>query len=62
MRGASPAAERGLLMSPASNLRFSFILPALNEEAYIGACIRSIQVQPERAHEIIVVDNGCRAP
>jgi glycosyltransferase involved in cell wall biosynthesis len=46
-----------VLFSP--DLRFSFIIPALNEEAWIGACIRSIQAQPAPVHEIIVVDNGC---
>lgn len=46
-------------MSTVSDIRFSFILPALNEEACIGACIGSIQAQTERPHEIIVSDNGC---
>lgn len=38
--------------------RFSFIIPALNEEACIAACIQSIQAQGEARYEIIVVDNG----
>ena len=39
--------------------RFSFIIPALNEEACIAACIQSIQALHETQLEIIVVDNGC---
>jgi glycosyltransferase involved in cell wall biosynthesis len=39
--------------------RFSFIIPAYNEELCIAACIRSMQVQAEMPYEIIVVDNGC---
>lgn len=38
---------------------FSFIIPALNEEECIGACIQSIQAQRGAVLEIIVVDNGC---
>ncbi len=38
--------------------RFSFIIPALNEEACIAACIQSIQAQRYTLLEIIVVDNG----
>ena len=37
---------------------FSFVIPALNEEAFIEACIYSIQTQYEAPLEIIVVDNG----
>jgi len=43
----------------ASHDRFSFVIPALNEEACLGACIQSIQAQPGAATEIVVVDNGC---
>jgi len=39
-------------------MRFSFIIPALNEEVYIGECIRSIKRQNIKPYEIIVVDNG----
>lgn len=39
-------------------LRFSFIVPALDEESYIANCIRSIQSQTEPPFEVIVVDNG----
>lgn len=40
-------------------LRFSFVIPALDEEAFIEDCVRSIQAQQEQPCEIIVVDNGC---
>jgi len=40
-------------------MRFSFIIPAKNEEAQIGATIESILRQPEElVKEIIVVDNN----
>lgn len=39
-------------------MKFSFIIPALNEEEYIGRCIDSIKKQGEGVFEIIVVDNG----
>lgn len=39
-------------------MKFSFIIPALDEEEYIGDCINSIKVQSEEVFEIIVVDNG----
>lgn len=39
-------------------LRFSFVIPALNEEEYIGDCIKSIKHQLGKNDEIIVVDNG----
>ncbi len=38
--------------------RFSFIIPAFNEENYIARCIKSIKNQTLNAFEIIVVDNG----
>ncbi len=37
-------------------VRFSFIVPALNEEKYIGACLDSIGKQKRKDFEIIVVD------
>jgi glycosyltransferase involved in cell wall biosynthesis len=43
----------------ATSLRFSLIIPALNEEGCIAACIGSIQAQFEAPAEIIVIDNGC---
>ena len=39
-------------------MRFSFIIPALNEEDYVEPCVRSIQGQTCKDYEIIVVDNG----
>ena len=38
--------------------KFSYIIPALNEEKYIGKCIESINRQVLKPHEVIVVDNG----
>jgi glycosyltransferase involved in cell wall biosynthesis len=46
-------------MGTAAIDQFSFIVPALNEEACIGACLQSIQAQADAPIEIIVVDNGC---
>ncbi len=39
---------------------FSVIVPALNEEAYIEACLKSIlkQTLPRNNYEIIVSDGG----
>lgn len=41
-------------------MRISFVIPAFNEENYIGDCLRSVvQLCPDPwIHEIIVVDNG----
>jgi glycosyltransferase involved in cell wall biosynthesis len=36
----------------------SVVIPALDEEEHIAACLRSLQAQTRRADEIIVVDNG----
>lgn len=36
----------------------SIIIPARNEEAYIAACISSVQAQQHLGAEVIVVDNG----
>lgn len=41
-------------------MRFSFVIPALNEEKLIGNCIDSITPQLLKEDEIIVVDNGSR--
>lgn len=41
-------------------MKFSFIIPVLNEEEYIEPCIRSILNQTCTPYEIIVVDNGCQ--
>jgi glycosyltransferase involved in cell wall biosynthesis len=40
-------------------MKLSFIVPAYNEEAYLGECLDSIlRNASERYHEIIVVDNA----
>lgn len=39
-------------------LKFSFIIPALNEEENIKKIVGSIYAQSEPAYEVIVVDNG----
>lgn len=41
-------------------MEFSFIIPALDEEDYIGDCISSIKNQREDVYEIIVADNGSK--
>ncbi|KUK82906.1 MAG: hypothetical protein XD98_0473, partial [Microgenomates bacterium 39_6] len=41
------------------NLKYSFVIPALNEEKYLGPCIKSILAQKATtSFEIIVSDNG----
>jgi len=40
-------------------MKFSFIIPAYNEEKIIGKCINSIKSQTRKPDEIIVVDNLC---
>lgn len=40
------------------SLKFSYVIPAFNEEKYIASCIDSIIKQNLPAHEIIVVDNN----
>jgi glycosyltransferase involved in cell wall biosynthesis len=40
--------------------QFSYIIPALNEEKYVGKCIRAITRQRYKPHEVIVVDNGSK--
>ncbi len=39
-------------------VEFSFIIPALNEESYIGDCLDSIRRQRRKDYEVIVVDGG----
>ena len=38
----------------------SVIIPAYNEEKYIGACLESLANQEVPADEIIVIDNNCK--
>lgn len=42
-----------------SNITFSIIIPAYNEEKYLRATLHSIKQQIYQNHEIIVVANGC---
>src|SRR4030042_4830816 len=39
-------------------MKFSFIIPAFNEEEFISNCVKSIKNQEGDDFEIIVVDNG----
>lgn len=41
-------------------MRISVIIPAYNEELYLGRLLQSLQSQTVPADEIIVVDNNCR--
>jgi len=40
-------------------MKVSVVIPAYNEERYIGKCLESIAQQTEKPDEIIVVDNNC---
>jgi glycosyltransferase involved in cell wall biosynthesis len=39
-------------------MKYSFIIPAYNEESLIADCIKSVQRQKGTSFEVIVVDNG----
>jgi len=39
-------------------MRISLVIPAFNEEAYLGGCLDSVLASGGRFHEIIVVDNA----
>jgi len=39
-------------------MKLSFIIPALNEEAYIRSCLESLQAYRHKGHEVILVDGG----
>ncbi len=44
---------------PAAHRRYSIVIPAFNEQAYVGACLESLAAQDYPApFEIIVVDNN----
>jgi glycosyltransferase involved in cell wall biosynthesis len=48
------------LMSANQKSRFSIVIPAYNEEEYIGLTLESLRQQNfEGAYEILVVDNNC---
>lgn len=40
-------------------MKVSVIIPAYNEEKYVGQCLKHIFDQEEKADEVIVVDNNC---
>jgi glycosyltransferase involved in cell wall biosynthesis len=39
-------------------MRISLVIPAYNEEAYLGGCLDSVIASGGRFHEIIVIDNA----
>lgn len=41
-------------------IKFSYIIPTLNEGAYIGRCISTIKKQKRRDYEVIIVDSCSR--
>lgn len=47
-------------MKRSSKLTFSIVVPAFNEEKYLGICLQSLKNQdfPKNDYEIIVVDNA----
>lgn len=40
-------------------MQISVVIPAFNEESYIGACLEHLTNQEDPADEIIVIDNNC---
>lgn len=40
-------------------MKISVVIPAHNEEAFIGECLRRLAEQTKKADEIIVVENNC---
>lgn len=40
-------------------MKISVVIPAYNEENYIGRLLKTLQNQEEKADEIIVIDNNC---
>lgn len=45
-------------MTDTGRPRLSIIVPACNEEAWLGACLESLEAQTESRFELIVVDNN----
>ena len=43
---------------PKENIKISLVIPAYNEEKYIGNCLKKIEASNNKFFEIIVVDNG----
>src|SRR5262249_13776339 len=39
-------------------MRISLVIPAYNEETYLGGCLDSVLASGGRFHEIIVIDNA----
>ncbi len=51
--------RQGTHEARADDTKISFLIPALNEERWIGDCLRSIaHAHDPRVREIIVIDNG----
>ncbi|HVP35923.1 MAG TPA: polysaccharide deacetylase family protein [Terriglobales bacterium] len=50
--------KTGMFNPGVNQTKISVIVPALNEEKFIEACIRSVQSQDFKDYELIVVDNG----
>src|SRR5689334_24868672 len=45
---------------PIGDVRFSVVIPAYNEERFIGECLRSLAEQDFAGGvEVVVVDNNC---
>lgn len=40
-------------------MNVSVVIPAYNEEKYLGKCLESLRSQDEKPSEVIVVDNNC---
>lgn len=45
-------------MAKPKNIKISIVIPAYNEQGYIGAALRSLKQQSFRDFEVIVVDNN----
>jgi chlorobactene glucosyltransferase len=54
----SPKLEEVIKLDPNLTPRVSIIVPALNEEKYIGRCLQSLLAQDYHSLEIISIDDG----